>query len=119
MFVYMCAHLLSGCFATRSCDKVKDDEVDGACSTHGGDDKCINVLDGKPEGKRPLGRPKRSWEDNIRTDLREIVWGRCGLEPSGSGEGPVAAHGNEPSGSIKDRKILDCQLLKKDSAPWN
>jgi hypothetical protein len=30
------------------------------------------VLVGKPEGKRPLGRPRRSWEDNIMLDLREI-----------------------------------------------
>jgi hypothetical protein len=30
------------------------------------------VLVGKPEGKRPLGRPRRSWEDNIKLDLREI-----------------------------------------------
>jgi hypothetical protein len=32
-------------------------------------------LVGKPEGKRPLGRPRRRWEDNIRIDLREIGWG--------------------------------------------
>jgi hypothetical protein len=30
---------------------------------------------GKPEGKRPLGRPRRRWEYNIRMDLREIRWG--------------------------------------------
>jgi hypothetical protein len=30
------------------------------------------VLVGKPEGKRPLGRPRRMWEDGIRMDLREI-----------------------------------------------
>jgi hypothetical protein len=30
------------------------------------------VLVGRPEGKRPLGRPKCRWEDNIKTDLREI-----------------------------------------------
>ena len=30
------------------------------------------VLVGKPEGKRPLGRPRRSWEDNVRMDLREV-----------------------------------------------
>jgi hypothetical protein len=30
------------------------------------------LLVGKPEGKRPLGRPKRKWEDNIKLDLREI-----------------------------------------------
>jgi hypothetical protein len=29
---------------------------------------------GKPEEKRPLGRPGRSWEDNVRMDLREIGW---------------------------------------------
>jgi hypothetical protein len=32
------------------------------------------VLIGKPEGKRPLGRHRRRWEDNIRMDLREIRW---------------------------------------------
>jgi hypothetical protein len=30
---------------------------------------------GKPEGKRPLGRPRCRWEDRIRMDLREIGWG--------------------------------------------
>jgi hypothetical protein len=30
---------------------------------------------GKREGKRPLGRPRRTWEDNIKMDLREIGWG--------------------------------------------
>jgi hypothetical protein len=34
------------------------------------------VLVGKPEGKRPLGRPRRRWEDGIRMDLEEIGWGR-------------------------------------------
>jgi hypothetical protein len=33
------------------------------------------VLVGKPEGKRPLGRPRRKWEDNTRMDHREIGWG--------------------------------------------
>jgi hypothetical protein len=31
-----------------------------------------NILVGKPEGKRPLGRGRQRWKDNIRTDLREI-----------------------------------------------
>ena len=30
------------------------------------------VLVGKPEGKRPLGRPRRRWEDNIKMDLQEV-----------------------------------------------
>jgi hypothetical protein len=33
------------------------------------------VLVGKPEGKRPLGTPRRRWEDEIRKDLRETGWG--------------------------------------------
>jgi hypothetical protein len=33
------------------------------------------VLVGKPEGKRPLGRPKHRWEDNIKMDLQEVGWG--------------------------------------------
>ena len=33
---------------------------------------AYRVLMGKPEGKRPLGRPRRRWEDNIKTDLREV-----------------------------------------------
>jgi hypothetical protein len=33
------------------------------------------VLVRKPEGKRPLERPRRRWEDGIKMDLREIVWG--------------------------------------------
>jgi hypothetical protein len=36
---------------------------------------AYTILVGKPEGKRPLGRPTRRWEDNIRMDLREIGWG--------------------------------------------
>jgi hypothetical protein len=37
--------------------------------------KAYRILMGEPEGKRPLGRPRRRWEDNIRMDLREIKWG--------------------------------------------
>jgi hypothetical protein len=35
---------------------------------------AYKVLVGKPEGKRPVGRPRRRWEDNIKMDLREIGW---------------------------------------------
>ena len=39
------------------------------------------VLVGKPEGKRPLGRPRRRWEDNIKMDLQELggLWGLNGV----------------------------------------
>ena len=33
---------------------------------------AFKILTGKPTGKRPLGRPRRSWEDNIRMNLEEI-----------------------------------------------
>jgi hypothetical protein len=35
---------------------------------------AYKILVGKPEGKRPLGRPGRRWEDNIRMNFREIGW---------------------------------------------
>jgi hypothetical protein len=53
---------------------------------------AYRILVGKPEGKRPLGRHRRRWEDNIRMDLREIGW--------------VVSTGF-------------IWLLKKDSAPWS
>jgi hypothetical protein len=37
--------------------------------------KVYRVLVGKPEGKRPLGRLRRRWEDGIGMDLKEIGWG--------------------------------------------
>ena len=36
------------------------------------DRSAFKILTGKPTGKRPLGRPRRRWEDNIRMDLEEI-----------------------------------------------
>jgi hypothetical protein len=35
---------------------------------------ACRILVGKPEGKRPLGRPRRKWVDNIKMDLSEIEW---------------------------------------------
>ena len=46
-----------------------------ACSTYGGEDRCIQILVGKPEGKRPLGRPRRRWENNIKMDLHDVGCG--------------------------------------------
>jgi hypothetical protein len=45
---------------------------------------AYRILVGKPEGKRPLGRPRRRWVDNIKMDLREIwielIWLRIGTD---------------------------------------
>jgi len=40
--------------------------MDGACNTYGEKKGAYRVLVGKPEGKRPLGIPRRGWEDNIK-----------------------------------------------------
>jgi hypothetical protein len=47
----------------------------GACSTDGEESGVCRVLIRKPEGKRPLGRPRRRWEYNIRMDLQEVGCG--------------------------------------------
>jgi hypothetical protein len=49
--------------------------MDGPCSTNGEKRNAYRLLVGKPEGKRPLERPRRRWVDNIRTDLGEVGWG--------------------------------------------
>ena len=50
---------------------LRDDEFKTAVKM-----RCVHrVLVGKPEGKRPLGRPRRRWEDNIKMDLQEVGGG--------------------------------------------
>ena len=46
-----------------------------ACSAYGGEESRVQGFDGKPERKRPLGRPRRRWVDNIKMDLQEAVCG--------------------------------------------
>jgi hypothetical protein len=46
-----------------------------ACSTNVEKRNAYRILVGKPEGKRPRGRPRSRWVVNIRMDLREIGWG--------------------------------------------
>ena len=67
------------------------------------------VLVGKPEGKRQLGRPRRRWVDNIRTDLQEVG---CGyMDWIGLAQDRQVADacecGNEPSDSVKCGEFLD------------
>jgi hypothetical protein len=74
----------------------------GHVARMGEDRNVYRVLVGKPEGKRPLGRPRRRWEDGIKMDVGEIGWGGCGADSSGSGYGSLAGCcecGDEPSGS--------------------
>jgi hypothetical protein len=76
-------------------------------------------LFGSPEGKRPLGRPRHRWDENIKKKFREIGIDGDELDLAGSGQGPVAGfceHGNERSGSIKKvglfDKLSDNQIFK-------
>jgi hypothetical protein len=46
----------------------------------GEESKVYRVLVGTPEGRRPLGRQRRRWEDGIRMDLREIGLGWIGFD---------------------------------------
>jgi glutamate synthase domain-containing protein 2 len=73
-----------------------------------------NIFAGKPEVKRPLGRTRRRWEDNFRTELRENRKVRCRLDSSGSGQ--VCEHSNEPSVSIKSVKVKMSLSLTKCKA---
>jgi hypothetical protein len=50
----------------------------GACSKMGERRNAYRILVGNPEGKRPLGRTRRRWVDNIKIYLREIGW--CELD---------------------------------------
>jgi len=55
-------------------DYIEENVLSGTCSEYGGEVIGIQGLVGKPEGKRPLGRPRCRWEDNIKTDLQKF---RC------------------------------------------
>jgi hypothetical protein len=52
----------------------------GHVASMGDKRKVYKVFVGKPEGKRPLRKPRRRWEDGIRMNLREIGWRRCRLD---------------------------------------
>jgi hypothetical protein len=49
--------------------------MNGSCSTNGGEKELVYIIGGKARGKRPLGRPRRRWVDNIRMNLGEVGWG--------------------------------------------
>jgi len=46
--------------------------IGGACSAYGERRGVYRVWVGKPEGKRPLGRPRPRWEENIKMNLKEV-----------------------------------------------
>jgi hypothetical protein len=84
---------------------------------------AYRILVGKPGSKRPLGRPRHRWADNIEMDLREIGWdGMYWIDlAQDRDQWRTHEHGEEPLGSITCGEVLEWlhnwQHLKKGSAP--
>ena len=56
-------------------NRIEKNEIGGVCSTYGEGRGEYRVLVEKPEEKRPLGRPRRRWKDNIKMDLQGVECG--------------------------------------------
>jgi len=81
----------------------------GAGSAYGERRGVYRVFVRKPDDKRPLGRPRHRWKDNIKTSSGSGMRG-YELGQVGSGKGQVTGtceSGNEPWGSMKCREFLD------------
>jgi hypothetical protein len=59
---------------------MQKNEMGGVCSTYGEKRGAYRILVGRREGRRPLGRLRRRWEDNIKMDLEEVGWGMDWIE---------------------------------------
>jgi len=81
-----------------------------ACSAYRREESLYRVWVGKPEGKKPLGRPRRRREDNIKMDFQEVGCGVMNWIELPQVVGTCEC-GDEPSGSIKYGEFLD-QLRK-------
>jgi hypothetical protein len=71
---------------------------------------AYRILVGKPEGKRPTGRPRHRWVDSIKMDLRELGWnGMVCIHVAQDRDQWTALVNtvNEPSGSIKCWEVLE------------
>jgi hypothetical protein len=87
-------------------DKIKRTQMD---MWHVWKRNGYRVLVAKSEGRRPLGKSRCKWEDNIKMDFRELGQ-EHGLDGPGSGWGQMVSFcecGNERSGSIKCREFID------------
>ena len=76
--------------------------MSGACSTYGRQERYIQDFGGKHEAKRPLGRPRCSWECDVKMDVQETGWrvwtGIFCLRVGTSGM--LCENRNDPSGSV-------------------
>ena len=65
----LCSVLLTKYY---SGNQIKNNQMSRVCSTYGDRNVSYKVSVGKPEGRRPLRRPRRRWEDNIKMGLQEV-----------------------------------------------
>jgi hypothetical protein len=56
-------------------NQIEKNEMGGACSTYGEKERGIEDFVGRPEGRQPLGGPRRRWEGTLKMDLQEVGWG--------------------------------------------
>jgi hypothetical protein len=71
---------------------------------------AYKILVGSPEGRRPFGRPRRRWDDNIKMEIQEVGWeGMDWIDMAQDRDRwrALCECGNEPSGSIKRGEFLD------------
>ena len=69
------SYLFNNAIISCAGDKIKKSEMVWACGAYGWGQGVYRVLVGKPEGKRPLGRPRRRWVGDIRMDIQEVGCG--------------------------------------------
>jgi hypothetical protein len=67
-------HKVDNCKNTKAYNKSRRMRWAGHVARMGEKRNAYRTLVGKPEGKRPLGRPRRRWVNNIKMDLRKIGW---------------------------------------------
>jgi len=91
----------------------------------GGQEFAYRVLVGRPEGMRPLGKPRHRREDDIKVDLREVVWGGMGWAVLAEDMDSWRILVNMLMNFRAFYSVGNCLttggilLLGKDSAPWS
>jgi len=81
----------------------------GACSTYGGEKRCVYDFGGETRGKRPIGRPRPRWENNIKKDHQGVAWTDMDwiyLAQDRQVGGSCECR-NEPPGFIKIEEFID------------
>jgi hypothetical protein len=79
----------------------------GHVARMGEERNAYRLFVGKPEGKRPLGRPRRRCVDNIRMDLGEVKWGDVDWIGLAQNRNSSCEFGIEPTGSMKCWEIIE------------